>query len=115
MNQEAELQSRSVMPLKMSSKVDTHHSIFLLQEFRIKYQHSDLGSRSIQCRKGCFSGSMDKSRGLHFPTFFSDNKDIKKVQVEQATLLLITPVWQTQPWYPKILKMSIIHRILIPN
>ena len=36
-----------------------------------------------------------------------------KVQVENATIILITPAWQTQPLYPKALQMSIHNPVLI--
>ena len=37
---------------------------------------------------------------------------LAKVQREKATLLLVTPVWKTQAWFPKLLKMSIQNPIL---
>lgn len=36
-----------------------------------------------------------------------------KVQVENATIILITPAWQAQPLYPKALQMSIHNPVLI--
>ena len=37
---------------------------------------------------------------------------LAKVQREEATLLLVTPVWKTQAWFPKLLEMSIQNPIL---
>ena len=58
---------------------------------------------------------MDTSPTLHFSPFSLIGLVLKKVQVDQANLILITPVWQTQAWYPKVLQMSIRRPILIPN
>ena len=38
---------------------------------------------------------------------------LRKVQVENATTILITPAWQAQSWYPKTLHMSIHNPVLI--
>ena len=50
-----------------------------------------------------------------FPPFALIPRVLKKIQVEKATLLLITPAWQTQAWYPKILQMCVKNPLLIPK
>ena len=40
---------------------------------------------------------------------------LRKVQTDQAQLLLITPTWQSQSWYPRLLQMSVDKPILIPQ
>jgi len=48
-----------------------------------------------------------------FPPFSLIPRVLKKIQDEKATLLLITPAWQTQAWYPWTLQLSIRNPILI--
>ena len=49
-----------------------------------------------------------------FPPFSLINKVLAKVQREKATLILLTPVCQTQGWFPKLSKMSIQNVIVLP-
>ena len=49
-----------------------------------------------------------------FPPFCLVAKILKKVAQEGAVLLLVTPTWQTQPWYSTLLAMSIQNPILLP-
>ena len=49
-----------------------------------------------------------------FPPFCLVAKILKKVAQEGAVLLLVTPTWQTQPWYSTLLSMSIQNPILLP-
>ena len=49
-----------------------------------------------------------------FPPFILINKVILKIQAEKAHILLITPNWPTQVWWPSLLAMSVSHPILIP-
>lgn len=50
-----------------------------------------------------------------FPPFCLIPRVLKKVLVEKATILLITPAWQTQAWYPSILQMSVQNPLSIPK
>ena len=50
-----------------------------------------------------------------FPPFNMVGQVLKKTQDDQCQLLIITPIWVTQPWYPLLLQMSIEHPVLIPN
>jgi len=65
--------------------------------------------------RDAFQVQWTEMEGYAFPPFSLITRVLKKVQVEFATVLLITPVWQTQPWYPKALEMSIKNPILIPK
>ena len=56
---------------------------------------------------------MDTFQVYAFPPFSLIGRVLKKVKTEQATLLLVTPAWQTQAWYPKVLQMSVRHPILL--
>ena len=50
-----------------------------------------------------------------FPPFNMVGQVLKKTQEDQCQLLIIIPIWVTQPWYPLLLQMSIEHPVLIPN
>ena len=41
-----------------------------------------------------------------FPPFSLLTKVIKKICQDQATRILVFPVWSTQPWYPQALELS---------
>ena len=34
------------------------------------------------------------------------SKVLTQVQVQRISIILVTPVWKSQPWYPKLLEMS---------
>ena len=50
-----------------------------------------------------------------FPHFCLIGLVLRKVQVENATTILITPLWQAQPWYPKALQMSSHYPVFLPT
>ena len=50
-----------------------------------------------------------------FPPFGLIGKCLAKLKKEKVTMTLVTPTWQTQPWYPVILQMSIATPILLPH
>ena len=54
-------------------------------------------------------------KGYAFPPFSMIGRVLKKAQVDQANLMLITPAWQTQPWFPTALQMSIQNPIMLPQ
>ena len=50
-----------------------------------------------------------------FPPFCLIGRALAKVWQDQATLILVTPAWQTRPpWYVELLEMSIADPILLP-
>ncbi len=49
-----------------------------------------------------------------FPPFSLVGRVIAKVRAEKVTMVLITPAWQTQPWYSQLLQMSVQNPILLP-
>ena len=54
-------------------------------------------------------------KGYVFPAFCLNGHALLKVQVDNATIILMCPVWQAQLWYTKVLQMSIHNLILIPQ
>ena len=49
-----------------------------------------------------------------FPPFSVLGKTLQKVALDQATRIIIAPVWTTQPWFAQILQMLVSHPILLP-
>ena len=50
-----------------------------------------------------------------FPPFCLMSKVLKKVGQERVDMILITPLWQTQPWYSQILEMCIKESSTTPS
>ena len=53
-------------------------------------------------------------KGYEFPPFCLIGKSLAKVQKEGATIITITPTWQSQVWYPTLLRLSIATPLLLP-
>ena len=51
--------------------------------------------------------------GYAFPPFCMIGRCLAKTILEQAELVIITPVWQTQPWFPKVLTMLVDSPVLL--
>ena len=50
-----------------------------------------------------------------FPPFCMIGKCLAKIQAEQVTAIMITPTWQAQTFYPRLLQMSVEDPILLPQ
>ena len=51
-----------------------------------------------------------------FPPFCLISRILQKVGQERTpSMLLITPTWHTQPWYPSLLQMSIETPVILPR
>ena len=59
----------------------------------------------------------DWSQGIlyAFPPFNLIGKVLKKVRSQQSDLILVAPVWVTQPWYPLLLELAVGVPILLPK
>ena len=53
--------------------------------------------------------------GYAYPPFCSIGKVIVKVRKDQSLHFIITPAWQTQPWYTALLSVSVQHSIILPS
>ena len=49
-----------------------------------------------------------------FPPFALIGRVLAKTMRDKFTLIIITPVWPSQPWYTQLLRMSIQDPIFIP-
>ena len=59
----------------------------------------------------------DWFRGRHyaFPPFCLIMRSLAKLQGAGGELILVTPVWATQAWYPRLLDMSVAPPVLLPS
>ena len=49
-----------------------------------------------------------------FPPFSLIDRILRKVLIDQPTLILITPAWQTQSWYPQLLRLLFQNPFILP-
>ena len=61
----------------------------------------------IHTAKAAISNVLDSTKGYAFPKFSLTGRVLHKILIDQAILILITPAWQTQSWYPQLLRLSI--------
>lgn len=63
-----------------------------------------------------FSLDWSKVRGYAFPPFTSVGHCLRQVLAQEVSaLVLIAPVWQTQPCYPLLLDLCVANPLLIPS
>ena len=61
-----------------------------------------------------FQQDWNTVRGYAFPPFALVGRCLAKIAKEQADLILVTPAWQSQSWYPRIMHMVVDHPVLFP-
>lgn len=62
-----------------------------------------------------FTMNWGEIKGYAFPPFNLVSRVLQKVLQDQAEIVLVTPVWKTQPWWPILLEMSIQQPVLLGN
>lgn len=50
-----------------------------------------------------------------FPPFSILSRVIRKVEADHAELVLIAPIWPTQPWYPRLLQLCVDYPRTLPG
>ena len=50
-----------------------------------------------------------------FPPFSVIGRTLHKIEMEKANVLLVVPLWPTQPWFPRALKMLVDTPVLLPR
>lgn len=53
-----------------------------------------------------FTISWNNRRAYAFPPFSLVAKVLQKINKDKATIIVVAPNWQSQPWYPKFLHMA---------
>ena len=54
-------------------------------------------------------------KGYIFPPFGIILKVLQKIELDQALCVIIVPLWTSQTWFPKLLKLLIDHPVLLPS
>jgi len=54
-------------------------------------------------------------KGYAFPPFNPISKTQEKALSDMAQLILVTPVWQAQPWWPVLLRLPVSRPVLLPK
>ena len=74
-----------------------------------------LAARSICRSHRCFPARLDETERVCQPPWNLIARVLKKVKTQEVHILLITPVWKTQPWYSLLLSMLIDWPRLLPH
>ena len=61
-----------------------------------------------------FLANWEGMKAYAFPPFCLIQRCVAKVQKEKGELVIVTPTWQTEPYYAMLLNMSIADPILLP-
>ena len=56
-----------------------------------------------------------QGRGYANPPWNLVGRVLNRVRQQQITLVLIAPVWKSQPWYPSLLEVLIDFPLLLPQ
>ena len=72
-----------------------------------------LAARSLCLSNRCISTGLVSWKGYANPPWCLIGEVLSQVQTQRVQLVLIVPVWKSQPWYPVVLKMLISHPRLI--
>ena len=66
-------------------------------------------------RYDAFSSSWSDSYMYCFPPFSVLSRVLQKIQQQEATVLLVFPLWPTRPWFPRVLDLMIAPPVLLPK
>jgi len=62
-----------------------------------------------------FQTSWEQNLNYAFPPFCLIGRVLDKLAREQAEMILVTPLWQGQPWYPRLLQMCVQPPLLVQS
>ena len=62
-----------------------------------------------------FSQSWDNLFGYAFPPFNLISKVISKVRMHDCTIILICPLWASQPWFPSLAQLFVDFPVQLPS
>ena len=85
---------------------------------RLSYQLPEYVSwRPDPGAMACDAFSLDWAhlKGYANPPWNLIGKVLSQVRAQKARLVLVTPLWKAQPWYPALLNMTTQTPILLPN
>ena len=62
-----------------------------------------------------FTMSWQEEVGYAFPPFSVIGRCLQKIRQEESTVVLVTPVWDIQPWYPVLLDLLVEYPLMLPT
>ena len=110
-------------PQRLATKTSIYPKIFTSRfgrSFRNSFKKTNcqlcqLYARSRDITYRCLHSKLVRRKGVRLPPVSLITKVIMKVLKEQATIVLVAPVWKTQPWWPLLLKMCWKSPVLLPQ
>ena len=66
-----------------------------------------LVARSLCSSNRCIPAGLVSNQGVCEPRWSLIGQVLSKVQMDKAHIVLVAPVWKTQPWYPLLLEMLV--------
>ena len=126
LNTEADWQSRNFQDssdwrLKVSVFKDVDRLLGPFDLDLFASRHNAQLPKYVSWRQDPFSVGVDafqrnwKEEGLYmFPPFAMISRCLQKIQQDRATVTLIAPQWQLQPWFPILLSLLVRRPILLP-
>ena len=63
----------------------------------------------FQTRERCFLIFLEQQKGCLI------RRALKETKMDQTTVIVVTPRWETQFWHPQLLQMSIKNHLSLPN
>ena len=78
-----------------------------------KIHFLEKGSRQPGMR--CVPNKLERDIHIRFPSFCSDRQGDQKVKGRSGEMILVTPAWQTQAWFPVLLGLLVQNPILLPH
>ena len=72
-----------------------------------------LETRSPGGSHGCLPSGLEGAESLCEPSWNLIARVLKKVEEQAVDLVLVAPVWPSQPWYPKLLSLLIAQPLRI--
>jgi hypothetical protein len=67
------------------------------------------------CHIDAFTMSWTRTFNYAFPPFSLIGRVLQKMEEEEATLILVIPLWPNRPWFPRILQRLVDHPVLLPG
>ena len=65
---------------------------------------------------GCIFPGLEQGEGISFPPFALVGRCLRQLLDQNVShLVVVAPVWQSQPWYPLLLEFCVASPILFPQ
>lgn len=94
---------------------DPRHRSFCFQDLLSSSNLCFLKTRPIQEKEDVFQMPCSHIKRYSLPPFSLIGMVLTKVSIDQASLVVITPEWQTKSWYSHLLTLSIRNQLLSPQ